>query len=137
MQGAIESFGQQLTHMFNVGHRHVILNGYQCYLKRMTQVIKDEVECSKALGFNLGVKLIRGAYMNEERAIAAASGVESPVWDSLQDTHDCYNNCMVEVMENLDQNSLLLLASHNADSVKICKNKMGTLGYNDTRIRFG
>lgn len=37
----------------------------------MSQVIQDEVAASKALGFNLGVKLIRGAYMSEERALAA------------------------------------------------------------------
>jgi hypothetical protein len=28
MQRAIESFGQQLTHTYNVGTKHIILNGY-------------------------------------------------------------------------------------------------------------
>lgn len=72
MQGAIESFGQQLTHELNVGERHTIMNGYQNYLKRMQYVMKDEVESARHLGFNLGIKLIRGAYMTEERHIAAA-----------------------------------------------------------------
>jgi len=71
MQAAIESFGQQMTHKFNVGEKHIIMNGFQCYLKRMTETLRNEVASSKALGFNLGVKLIRGAYMNEERALAA------------------------------------------------------------------
>jgi hypothetical protein len=57
--------------MFNIGDKHTILNGYQCYLKRMAQTLRDEVATSKILGFNLGVKLIRGAYMLEERALAA------------------------------------------------------------------
>lgn len=35
MQAAIESFGQQLTHKFNVGDQAIIMNGFQCYLKRM------------------------------------------------------------------------------------------------------
>ena len=60
-----------MTQEFNRGDKTIILNGYQCYLKRMSQVIQDEVAASKALGFNLGVKLIRGAYMSEERALAA------------------------------------------------------------------
>lgn len=46
------------------------MNGYQCYLKRMPQVIRDEVATSKVLGYNLGIKLIRGAYMIEERKLA-------------------------------------------------------------------
>jgi hypothetical protein len=28
MQAAIESFGQQLTHKFNVGDKSIIMNGY-------------------------------------------------------------------------------------------------------------
>ena len=33
-----------------------------------------EVRASQEYGFNLGIKLIRGAYMNEEREIAAEQG---------------------------------------------------------------
>jgi hypothetical protein len=36
----------------------------------MGQTIRDEVATSKILGYNLGIKLIRGAYMNEERELA-------------------------------------------------------------------
>lgn len=53
----------------------------------MPQVISQEVECSKALGYNLGIKLIRGAYMTEERSLALEQGKDSPVWDSLEETH--------------------------------------------------
>lgn len=72
MQGAIESFGQQMTHELNVGTKSTVLNGYQNYLKRTQYVMKDEVECSRTLGYNLGIKLIRGAYMVEERELAAS-----------------------------------------------------------------
>jgi hypothetical protein len=36
----------------------------------MLRQVPLEIEASKKLGFNLGVKLIRGAYMNEERNLA-------------------------------------------------------------------
>lgn len=94
LQNAIESFAQQATHRYNVGNQVIILNGFQCYLKRMSQVIRDEVACSQALGYNLGVKLIRGAYMNEERSLAADQGVESPVCDTIEATHANYDYCM-------------------------------------------
>jgi len=56
--------------MFNKGSQHIIMNGYQCYLKRITSTIELEVATAKKLGYNLGIKLIRGAYMNEERKLA-------------------------------------------------------------------
>jgi hypothetical protein len=39
------------------------MNGYQCYLKKTQDIIRMEVASSKMLGYNLGIKLIRGAYM--------------------------------------------------------------------------
>ena len=36
----------------------------------MPRVIFQEVECSNVLGYNLGIKLIRGAYMTEEKDLA-------------------------------------------------------------------
>ena len=49
----------------------------------MKTLIPDEISASKALGYNLGIKLVRGAYMIEERTVAAERGVESPVWDNI------------------------------------------------------
>lgn len=137
MQSAIESFGQQLTHMFNRDDKHIIMNGYQCYTKRMTSVIEHEVACSKELGYNLGIKLIRGAYMNEERALAEKHGYESPVWDSIEETHQCYDECLTHVINNMEANSLLFIASHNASSVEKAKDMILQKNINDHRVRFG
>lgn len=65
----------------------------------MPKVIQQEVECSKVLGYNLGIKLIRGAYMNEERDLAKDK--ESPVWDTIEGTHASYNNCLKTIITNL------------------------------------
>jgi hypothetical protein len=35
----------------------------------MIKVVPLEIAASEKLGFNLGIKLIRGAYMNEERTL--------------------------------------------------------------------
>lgn len=70
IQAGIESFGQQMTQHLNTDGNVTIMNGYQCYLKRMEDVIPMEVRASSTYGFNLGIKLIRGAYMNEERQLA-------------------------------------------------------------------
>lgn len=101
IQYGIESFGQQLTHKFNQGSKAMIMNGYQAYTKRIGELIPMEVASAQQHGYNLGVKLIRGAYMNEERELAEAKGYESPVWDTLEQTHQCYNDSMTHIMENM------------------------------------
>lgn len=110
-----------MTHMYNLGNKHIIMNGYQCYLKRMKQVISHEVQCAQKLGYNMGLKLVRGAYMREERELAEQIGLESPVCDSLEDTHDSYNYCMKTAIENSKENDLIFVASHNIDSINIAK----------------
>ena len=91
-----------MTHKLNVGEKVIIMNGYQCYLKRMAQTIPMEVKASQTFGFNLGIKLIRGAYMSEERDIAKRQGVESPVWDDIEATHKCYNGNMEHIIRHMD-----------------------------------
>lgn len=102
----------------------------------MKEIIPFEVATSQMLGYNIGIKLIRGAYMNEERKLAKENHYESPVWDSLEETHKCYNDNMQHVMDNLTKDSLLLVACHNVDSVKIAQDKIQQLAINDSRVRF-
>lgn len=137
MQAAIESFGQQMTHTFNVGEKHIMMNGYQCYLKRMPHVIPMEVETSKRMGYNLGLKLIRGAYLTEERELADKLGVESPVHDTLEDTHNSYNSCLKEAVSNVGERGLVFIACHNKDSIEIAKQMMQERGLSKERVRFG
>ena len=112
------------------------MNGYQQYLKRMSEVMKFEVATSKIMGYNLGIKLIRGAYMNEERNLAKEHYYESPVWDTIEDTHACFNDSMLHIIENLSDKGYLLVASHNVDSVVMAQKKMQELEITDKRVRF-
>ena len=91
-----------MTHQLNTGDRVTIMNGYQCYLKRMARVIPMEVRASQDFSHNLGIKLIRGAYMNEERELASEQGKESPVWDTIEETHKCYNENMAHIIRGMD-----------------------------------
>jgi len=49
-----------------------ILNGYQCLLKWSKHHIGLEIERCKYLDISLGIKLIWGAYLEEERWVAKA-----------------------------------------------------------------
>jgi len=125
-----------MTHKLNVGNKAIVMNGYQCYLKRMAQTIPMEVRSSKEAGYNMGIKLIRGAYMNEERKLAEANGYESPVWDTLEGTHNCYNSNMSHIIENLAEDDLLFVASHNIETCDLAMDLIETHG-NQESVRFG
>ena len=41
--------------------------------------------------------------MNEERELAAKQGVASPVFDTIEGTHECYNDNMSHIIENMSE----------------------------------
>lgn len=75
--------------------------------------------------------------MNEERLLAAQEGVESPVWDTIDQTHECYNACMTHILNNLDDNDMILIASHNKDSIDKAKAIIQNNGIKDVNVHFG
>ena len=75
--------------------------------------------------------------MNEERTLAAETGQESPVWDTVEETHACYNDCLQLALDNVQEKSLIFVASHNLDSVKLAKENILSKGFTDNRVRFG
>jgi proline dehydrogenase len=80
-----------------------------------------EVLCAQTFGYNLGIKLIRGAYMSEERHLAQLHGYESPIHETVQDTHVCYNDNMTHIISNLRPHDGILVASHNVETVDLAK----------------
>ena len=72
---------------------------------------------------------VRGAYMETERARAAASGSASPVHASAAATHACYDAAAECVLRHqAEPASALVLATHNADSVSAALRSMERLG---------
>ena len=53
----------------------VIYNTQQCYLKEAFDRIQLDIAASKHYGCFFGVKTVRGAYMDSERALAKEKGV--------------------------------------------------------------
>ena len=68
----------------------------QCYLKDAAARIERDMQRAAEERWKFGAKTVRGAYMVVERARAAERGYESPIWDSLQETHDNYNWCILQ-----------------------------------------
>ncbi|XP_056285370.1 hydroxyproline dehydrogenase isoform X2 [Pseudoliparis swirei] len=65
-----------------------IWNTYQCYLKESGSLLAEALRLSSDEGFCLGVKLVRGAYMDKERKLAEKEGRLDPVHQRWEDTND-------------------------------------------------
>ncbi|XP_037319195.2 hydroxyproline dehydrogenase [Pungitius pungitius] len=108
-----------------------IWNTYQCYLKESRSLLSEALRLSNGGGFGLGVKLVRGAYMDKERMLAGKEGRPDPVHRCWEDTNDSYNGCLDAMLEAISQKPeryRLIVATHNEDSVRRAARRMQELG---------
>ena len=67
--------------------------------------------------------------MNEERRLAEANKYESPVHDTIENTHKCYNTNLKLIISNLRPQDRLFIGSHNVESVELAKSLVSSNGY--------
>uniref|UniRef100_A0A8C7MXX6 Proline dehydrogenase n=1 Tax=Oncorhynchus kisutch TaxID=8019 RepID=A0A8C7MXX6_ONCKI len=108
-----------------------IWNTYQCYLKESRSLLLEDVRLSISESFCLGVKLVRGAYMDKERKLANSEGCSEPVHESWEHTNDSYNgslDILLELISRDPQRYRIIVATHNEESVRRAVQRMGELG---------
>lgn len=93
----------------------VVFNTFQMYRYDRYQFLKDSYEAADQRNFILGVKLVRGAYMEKERARAAEMHYASPIQRNKESTDLDYNLSMEYCLNHLSKISLII-ASHNESS---------------------
>ncbi|ETE58598.1 hypothetical protein L345_15680, partial [Ophiophagus hannah] len=96
-------------------------------LQRMDVLAKEaydnvtiDVELSRREGWHFGAKLVRGAYMEQERSRAAEVGYEDPINPTYEKTSEMYHRCLDFILEEIRHNwkANVMVASHNKDTVK-------------------
>ncbi|XP_072524186.1 hydroxyproline dehydrogenase [Salminus brasiliensis] len=108
-----------------------IWNTYQCYLKESRDLLLDAIRLSVDQSFCLGVKLVRGAYMDKERKLADKEGRADPIHQSWEHTNDCYNGSLEVMLNLISQNPeryKIIVATHNEESVRKAVTRMAELG---------
>ena len=95
--------------------------------------------CEKARRDNIkvGVKLVRGAYMEKERARAKEKGYKDPIQPNKKATDEDYNRALAFCVENLDVFSICA-GSHNEDSANVLVDLIEEKGLSksDSRLYF-
>jgi proline dehydrogenase len=77
--------------------------------------MKDGVEHAEKEGYQLGVKLVRGAYLEKEVSRAAKVGYQNPIQKSKEVTDLDYDAAVQTCLEKIETVSSII-ASHNENS---------------------
>jgi proline dehydrogenase len=93
----------------------VVYNTIQLYRHDRLAFLKDSYEASSKRQFILGVKLVRGAYMEKERKRAIALGYPSPIQPDKESTDRDYDAAISFAIEHI-HNIAIIVATHNEKS---------------------
>jgi len=89
-----------------------VYNTIQLYRHDRLSFLKDMLEAAQLKDFVLGVKLVRGAYMEKERARAAEKNYTSPIQPDKLATDRDYNAAVAFCIQHIEQIASIV-ASHN------------------------
>ncbi|WP_114749299.1 proline dehydrogenase family protein [Pleomorphovibrio marinus] len=115
----------------------IVYNSYQMYRRDMLSRLKSAHMRAVAHGYYLGVKLVRGAYLEKENKRAHKKGYPSPIQTSKADTDKDFDTSLQFCINN-KQRIYFICGTHNELSNTILTELIDLHGMqrNDERIYF-
>lgn len=136
IQDAIDDVVDEMMLKFNRG-RVYIFNTYQLYRKDSLENLKRAVEDGKEKGYQVGAKLVRGAYMEKERFRADKMSYDSPIQPDKEACDQDYNEALEFCMEHIDHMAVCA-GTHNEHSSSYLTELMDkhSISKEDDRVYF-
>jgi proline dehydrogenase len=114
IQDPIDRLTMEMMEIFNK-EQVIIYNTIQLYRHDRLNFLDLSYRIAKEKGFYLGVKLVRGAYMEKERDRAQSKGYNSPIQPNKEATDNDFNAAVKYCIDRIDQVACIV-ASHNEQS---------------------
>lgn len=114
IQDVIDGLAEELMEEFNQG-KPLIWTTTQHYRHDRLAYLRGLVERSRERGYVLGVKLVRGAYLEKENKRAEEMGYPTPMQPSKAATDRDYNEALRLCVANLDHVAVCA-GTHNEES---------------------
>lgn len=111
IQNPIDAIADEMMQKYNQ-QTAIVFNTYQMYRADMLKNLKDAFHRAAMYNYYLGVKMVRGAYMEKERERAEKMGYPSPIHPDKEATDLCFNKGLTFCIDNKQRVSLLC-GSHN------------------------
>lgn len=121
LQEGIDNWTLEYSRKYNKSSDGAVIFGtYQAYKKCCPEVLANHLKDAQDRGYTLGVKLVRGAYIN--------SDPRHLFHDTVEGTHACYDGIAASVLTRQWNSTVegdgayppasIVLATHNAESVR-------------------
>ncbi|MGG7034495.1 MAG: proline dehydrogenase family protein [Flavobacterium sp.] len=137
MQDAADDLVTEMMRKYNK-EKSIVFNTLQMYRWDRLDYLKKLHEQAKAEGFYIGMKIVRGAYMEGENARAIERGYPTPICASKEATDINYNAAVSYMMDNIDKMDIFAGTHNELSSYKLMEMmKERGLQPNDKRIWFG
>ncbi|WP_353777544.1 proline dehydrogenase family protein [Winogradskyella sp. 3972H.M.0a.05] len=137
MQDAADDLVEEMMRIYNTD-KPIVYNTLQTYRWDRLDYLKGLHERAKANNFKIGIKIVRGAYMEKERDRADDRSYKSPICENKQATDDNFNNTLTFILNNLKDISVFI-GTHNEESSYLAMRLMDELGISksDNDVWFG
>ncbi|CAM4417878.1 proline dehydrogenase family protein [Zobellia nedashkovskayae] len=137
MQGAADQLVEDMMRKYNK-KKAIVFNTLQMYRWDRLDYLKDIQLRANRDDFRIGMKVVRGAYMEKENDRAEENGYKSPICVSKQETDENFDNAVAYIVNHLDTVSIFS-GTHNEDSSYKLMALMEEKGIsnNDNRVWFG
>ncbi len=114
IQAIIDTWALEMMLKYNL-EKAIIYNTLQMYRHDRLEFLSRCSENAKKHGIKYGIKLVRGAYMEKERARAQKLGYPSPIYPDKNASDDAYNTALKFILEH-EMLFALCAGTHNEES---------------------
>ncbi|MBG7613459.1 proline dehydrogenase family protein [Polaribacter sp. BAL334] len=113
MQDAADALIEEMMEAYNKD-KAIVFNTLQMYRHDRMDYLKRVHAKAQEKGYHIGMKVVRGAYMEKERERAEEKGYRSPICDTKQATDENYDAAINFIMEH--PKMALFAGTHNENS---------------------
>jgi proline dehydrogenase len=137
MQDAADELVEEMMRKYNK-KKAIVFNTIQLYRWDRLDYLKNLMARAEKEGFKVGIKAVRGAYLEKENERAEEMGYRTPICASKKETDDNFNETVSYILKHLDSISLFA-GTHNEESTHQLMDLMKQHGiaHNDPRVWFG
>ena len=137
MQDAADNLIEEMMAKYNK-KRVIVFGTLQLYRWDRLDYLKKMHKRANEQGFKIGMKLVRGAYMEKERERAEKMGYKDPICVDKEATDKMYNDVQEYMVENINDMDIFS-GTHNEESSYLLMDliEKHNLAKDDKRIWFG
>lgn len=137
IQGAIDCLAEEMMARFNRGGKTIVFTTIQLYHVDRLSEMEGLLQRARKGSFRLGLKLVRGAYMEKERARAAKRRESSPIQPTKAATDTQFDEAVAWCLGNRDDIAICAGTHNEASCYKIIDlMKANGISESDDRVWF-